>query len=124
MEKLIVWQRVEGMLVFAAGLVVFWQLGSGGLPWWGAIPAFFAPDLAFLGYGLGPRVGAAVYNTVHVYAFGTVVMALGLALSLPLVAALGALWLAHSGFDRMFGYGLKSDEGFGITHLGRIGKAK
>jgi hypothetical protein len=40
----------------------------------------------------------------------------------PLLVVLGALWLAHSGFDRMLGYGLKSPDGFSFTHLGRIGK--
>lgn len=45
-----------------------------------------------------------------------------LLLPAPLPALLGALWLAHSGFDRMLGYGLKSPEGFSITHLGRIGR--
>lgn len=30
--------------------------------------------------------------------------------------------LAHAGFDRMLGYGLKSPEGFTVTHLGTIGR--
>jgi len=28
----------------------------------------------------------------------------------------------HSSMDRMFGYGLKTEEGFKYTHLGMIGK--
>ena len=48
--------------------------------------------------------------------------AYGTVLAMPMIAALGALWLAHAGFDRLFGYGLKSTRGFGITHLGTIGK--
>ena len=32
------------------------------------------------------------------------------------------IWLAHIGFDRALGYGLKYSAGFGFTHLGRIGK--
>ena len=32
--------------------------------------------------------------------------------------------LAHIGLDRMLGYGLKSSEAFGITHLGPIGRAR
>jgi hypothetical protein len=50
-------------------------------------------------------------------------LAIGLLMPVPLLGVLGALWLAHSGFDRMLGYGLKSPEGFSFTHLGRIGKA-
>jgi len=121
MSDLIVWQRIEAALVFVASLALFWQADS-GLAWWLAAIVFFAPDLSFAGYAAGSRVGATVYNTVHVYAFGLVVLAIGAAASMPLLAGLGALWLAHSGFDRMLGYGLKSTEGFGVTHLGRIGK--
>ena len=35
---------------------------------------------------------------------------------------LGLLWVAHVGFDRMMGYGLKESSGFNDTHLGRIGR--
>lgn len=117
------WQRFEGALLFAAGLALFWQL-PGTLPLWAAFLIFFVPDLSFLGYLAGPRAGAFCYNAVHIYAFGGVCLAIGLIISVPLLAALGALWLAHSGFDRMLGYGLKSPEGFGVTHLGRIGKSR
>lgn len=123
MDRLILWQRLEGLVLFPAGLALFGQLGA-GLPWWAAILAFFAPDLSFFGYALGVRAGAITYNLVHLYAFGAGIVALGLFLSQPLLAGLGALWLAHAGFDRMLGYGLKSAEGFGITHLGRLGQAR
>jgi hypothetical protein len=121
MTDVILWQRLEGALVFAAGLVLFILLGA-GLPWWAALLLFFAPDLSFLAYGLGPKVGAAIYNLVHVYSFGLVLIALGLILAIPLLTALGTLWLAHSGFDRMLGYGLKASTSFQDTHLGRIGR--
>ena len=121
MTDVIVWQRAEGALVFGAGLVLFALSGS-DLPWWLAVLVFFAPDLSFLAYGAGPRIGSWVYNFVHVYAFGAVLMALGGLLAAPLLVALGALWLAHSGFDRLFGYGLKAETSFQDTHLGRIGK--
>ena len=121
MSYFVVWQRVEGLLVFLAGLVVFWQLDS-GLAWWAAVLWFFAPDLSFLGYVLGPKLGGVIYNLVHIYAFGLIVLAIGMALTMPIVAGLGALWLAHCGFDRALGYGLKSRESFSETHLGPIGK--
>jgi hypothetical protein len=38
------------------------------------------------------------------------------------VLSLALIWLAHIGFDRALGYGLKYAAGFGFTHLGRIGK--
>jgi len=32
--------------------------------------------------------------------------------------------LGHSSFDRVFGYGLKHEDAFQNTHLGRIGRSK
>jgi hypothetical protein len=121
MSGVIIWQRVEASLVLVAGLILFWQSGS-GLTWWMAVLVFFAPDLSFAFYTGGRRIGAAGYNLVHVYGFGLALFVLGSVWSMPLLAGLGALWLAHSGFDRMLGYGLKTTEGFGYTHLGRIGR--
>ena len=121
MDRLVLWQRIEGAGVLIAGLALFLHADA-GVPWWAALLIFFAPDLGFAAYLLGPRVGAWGYNAVHVYAFGAVVLAAGMLAALPLTAALGALWLAHAGFDRMLGYGLKSEAGFADTHLGRIGR--
>jgi hypothetical protein len=115
------WQQVEGALVFTAALAIY---GASDQPfsWWLALILFFAPDLSFLGYLAGPKVGAVGYNTVHIYGFGAVLMAVGWLLAMPVMLALGVLWLGHSGFDRMLGYGLKLSSGFQDTHLGRIGR--
>ena len=123
MMRAVGWQRAEGALVFAAGLALY---ASGGLGFglWFSLLAFFAPDLTFAGYLAGPARGAQMYNAVHIYGFGAAVMALGALTGWPLLTALGLLWLAHSGFDRMLGYGLKLPEGFQHTHLGLIGKAR
>lgn len=123
MTHFVLWQRIEGALVFLAGIGLLWWLDS-GIAWWLALLVFFAPDLSFLGYLLGPRIGGALYNSVHIYGFGAALLALGVLASLPVLAGLGALFLAHSGFDRLMGYGLKSRESFSETHMGRIGKAK
>ncbi len=94
------------------------------MPWWAALLIFFAPDLSFVGYAWGPRIGAFVYNTVHIYAFGAALLAVGLVVAIPMLVTIGALCMAHAGFDRLLGYGLKSHEGFSFTHLGRIGKPR
>lgn len=117
----VLWQRIEGLLVLAAGLALFFHFND-TMPWWVALLIFFAPDLSFIAYVLGPRVGAFCYNLVHIYGFGAALLAVGVLAAIPLLTVLGALWLAHCGLDRMFGYGLKSPEGFSVTHLGRIGK--
>lgn len=115
------WQRLEGACVCISALMLFAFLGD-AVAWWLAVILFFAPDISFAGYLAGPRVGAVVYNLVHVYAFGTVILAFGIGLGAPVMASLGALWVAHAGFDRMLGYGLKSPDGFTVTHLGTIGR--
>jgi Domain of unknown function (DUF4260) len=117
----ITWQRLEGAGVCISALALYALLGE-GIVWFLAIFLFFAPDISFAGYLAGPRVGALAYNLVHLYAFGTVLLAAGVGLNLPVLAALGALWVAHAGFDRALGYGLKSPEGFTVTHLGKIGR--
>jgi hypothetical protein len=121
MIRCVRWQRAEGALVLVSAALLY-LAGPEILPWWAALLVFFAPDLSFAGYALGPRIGALLYNAVHIYGFGAALLALGVVLSVPLLAALGALWLAHSGFDRMLGYGLKAPESFNETHLGRIGR--
>ena len=121
MSGAVLWQRVEGALVFLGALAILTQ-DLQPMVWWAALIVFFAPDLSFVAYLAGPRVGAAVYNAVHLYGFGLIVMALGALTDQPLITAPGFLWLAHAGFDRMFGYGLKLSTGFQDTHLGRIGR--
>ena len=123
MAQAVSWQKVEGALVFGAGLALY-AVQAEGMPVWLALLAFFAPDLSFAGYLAGPRLGAIVYNSVHLYGFGAGVLALGALFGAPLLLECGALWLAHSGFDRMLGYGLKLPEAFTATHLGPIGPAR
>lgn len=115
------WQRAEGALVGLAGLGIAIAVQP-GWPWWAWPLILLAPDLAMVGYTAGSRVGAAIYNVAHLYGAGLLLAVLGVITGLPLLIALGGLWLAHIGMDRALGYGLKSPEGFHITHLGRIGR--
>ena len=111
--------RLEGLTLFV-GMVVLYAAWDGS--WWIFAILFFAPDLSFLGYLSGPRIGAIVYNAAHSYMMPMALMTVGFALAAPLVLSVGMVWLAHIGFDRALGYGLKYASGFGFTHLGRIGK--
>ena len=113
------WLRAEGAATFAAGLAGFC---SSACPGGRFLLLLIVPDVSMVGYLRGPRVGAILYNLVHDLATGVVVAALGLATgSVPLAAA-GAILVAHSGMDRMAGYGLKFPDAFQHTHLGRIGR--
>lgn len=117
----VLWQRIEGGLIFAAALPLAGMMQS-GWPLWLWPLALLAPDLSMLGYLAGPRIGAAIYNLVHLYAGGLLLALLGLLSGSPAIIAAGAVWLAHCGIDRALGFGLKSSDGFHDTHLGRIGR--
>lgn len=111
--------RVEGAALFAAATFAFVALGG---PWWLYALLFLAPDLSFLGYLGGPRLGAMVYNAAHTTIAPALLAGLTYAIALPIGLLVAAIWAAHVGFDRLLGYGLKYATGFSDTHLGRIGR--
>lgn len=111
--------RLEGLTLFAGMTFVY---GFWGGPWWLYFVLFLAPDLSFLGYLAGPKIGAWVYNAVHSTIIPMAMLTVGFGFAPPLVLSLALIWLSHIGFDRALGYGLKYQAGFGFTHLGRIGK--
>ncbi|HRP07698.1 MAG TPA: DUF4260 domain-containing protein [Gemmatimonadales bacterium] len=111
--------RLEGFCVFAVALLFHSRSGVG----WGWFALFFlAPDLSFAGYLAGPRPGATIYNMAHSYIGPLIALAIGVLTSGPLATTAATIWLAHIGFDRALGYGLKYPSSFGDTHLGRIGR--
>jgi hypothetical protein len=111
--------RLEGLALLLVAVALYARSGES---WRLFAILFLAPDLSLLGYLFGPRIGAAFYNTAHSTLGPLALAAAGLASAQPLIAALGFIWLAHVGFDRALGYGLKYASGFRDTHLGRIGK--
>lgn len=114
------WLRAEGLATLATGLAGFLFLG---LPWWAFVLLLIVPDVSMVGYLRGPRVGAIVYNVGHDLLTGVAIAGAGLAVGSVPVAAAGAILVAHSGMDRMAGYGLKLPSSFKDTHLGRIGRS-
>src|SRR6188768_2556928 len=112
-----VWLRLEALVVFAGGVLVWIALNGG---WVKFAVGFLLPDLAMLAYLLGPRTGAAVYNTAHSYVFPALLAIVGAMLDQSALLLVGALWTSHIGFDRMIGLGLKYPTGFADTHLGRL----
>ena len=84
---------------------------------------FFLPDLSMIGYVKGPRVGAIAYNLVHTYSAPALLASLAFVGVPASVWRLAIIWVAHIGFDRLMGYGLKHPTGFKHTHLGPIGVA-
>ena len=119
-KKMLLALRLEGAafgLCAAAGY--FWLGGSWSL----FALAFLAPDLSMLCYLGGPRLGALGYNSVHHYALALALGGGGVIMHVPLALDCGLILMAHIGFDRACGYGLKYERGFNFTHLGPIGSA-
>ena len=111
--------RLEGLALFLGMTLLYWVWDGS---WWVYAALFLAPDLSFLAYLFGARFGAMLYNAAHTYMVPMALMTVGFATTEPLVLSIAMIWLAHIGFDRALGYGLKYGAGFGFTHLGRIGK--
>lgn len=113
------WLRAEGIAGLALGWVA-WHSFGGELLWF--VPALFLPDVSMAGYLGGPHRGAIGYNIAHNWFVGGLVLGAGWFLSIPLLGLAGAILVAHTGFDRILGYGLKYPTAFQDTHLGRIGR--
>jgi hypothetical protein len=111
--------RLEGVAAFATAIALY---PHAGFSWLALVILFLAPDLSMLAYLVGPRAGALAYNLVHTYALALPVALAGFAFGSPVTSALALIGVAHIGFDRMLGYGLKYASGFGDTHLSRIGR--
>jgi hypothetical protein len=110
--------RAEGFMVLTAAVAAYAQFGAG----WGWFAGLFLlPDLSFLAYLAGPRLGALAYNAAHSYLGAVGLLAIGVLGASSMLLAAALVWCAHIGFDRLLGYGLKYSAGFGHTHLGRLG---
>lgn len=120
---------VEELTMFLASFIA---LTFFKVDWWWYIILFIAPDISMLGYLAGNKVGAHCYNFFHNKAIAIFLLLLGImgtgfaeemygALSQNMILA-GISLFGHSSMDRFFGFGLKTEEGFKFTHLGKIGK--
>jgi Domain of unknown function (DUF4260) len=112
--------RLEGLGLLILALLLY---SNTDLPWLTFAVLFLVPDLGFLGYLAGPRVGAATYNLMH-HKFGPMLLIIvsHFFAAHGIVFAIGLIWLAHIGMDRAIGFGLKYSTGFAFTHLGRAGR--
>ena len=113
--------RLEGLLLLVAAIYAYHSVGGSG---WTFAILFLAPDLAFLAILFGPKASSIAYNVAHTtsvpFAGLIAAHAINFAASTPFLL----IWLAHIGFDRAVGYGLKYSSAFDHTHLGLIGQAR
>ncbi len=111
--------KFEELGLLALFTVVYFHFFPGS---WGLyLGLFFVPDISFVMYLVSARVGAIAYNILHHKGVMSVLVLAGLFLQDDLIIKIGLIFLAHSSFDRVLGYGLKYPDDFSHTHLGWIG---
>jgi hypothetical protein len=106
--------RLEGLALLTVAIAAYAHFG---FSWRLFAILFLAPDLAFVFYLFGTAVGAVFYNAAHSTLGPLGLGAFGFATANPLLIAAALIWLAHIGFDRALGYGLKYADAFAHTHL-------
>ncbi len=107
-----------------AAMLVFcvYALSLYHVSWWVYLLVLIAPDISFIGYTGGNTIGAVCYNLFHHKGIAIAVFFAGFILKNEWIQVAGIILFGHSSMDRMFGYGLKLNQGFKYTHLGIIGK--
>jgi Domain of unknown function (DUF4260) len=113
--------KLEGAAIFLFALMAYEFMG---FPWGFFILVFFIPDLAFFAYFHSPKLGAIIYNIMHAYILPLLLFAYGFFVSSSIANQLAIVWIAHIGFDRALGFGLKYARGFRYTHFGKLGHSK
>jgi uncharacterized protein DUF4260 len=113
--------RLEGLCVLVASCAFY---AHGHFPWGQFFLLFLLPDISFLGYLAGPKTGAVAYNAAHSYILPVIVGGVFFVTGTVTIARFLLIWVAHIGFDRALGYGLKYAAGFSDTHLGKISRLK
>jgi len=111
--------KLEEAALFAFGIYMFSILPYA---WWWFLVLILVPDFSMIGYVFGNKAGAWAYNIFHHKGIAIVLYLAGVYLSFSILQLAGVIMFAHSSMDRMFGYGLKYEQGFKFTHLGEIGK--
>ena len=109
--------RLEGLATAGGAVGLYFHEDFGWIPF---VALILAPDLSFAAYVFGPKVGAVVYDTVHTEIFPIALGAAGVVGDSGVATKVALIWLAHIGFDRLLGYGLKYPTAFKDTHLQRV----
>lgn len=115
------WLRLEGVAILALALLLYARIGG---TWKTFVIVFLLPDLSILGYLLGPRLGAGIYNLAHSYVGPLLTFAASVDFGLGDPGPVSLVWLAHISLDRALGLGLKYPTSFRDTHLGHIGRPR
>jgi len=106
--------QLEGLAMLAASAGLYQHIGG---DWKTFALLFFVPDAIFVAYLFGPRAGAIGYNAVHTMIGPLLLAGWGVMSGHQAALAVSLIWMAHIGFDRAIGAGLKYATGFWDTHI-------
>ncbi len=113
--------KLEELAEFVLGILIFNRLE---FAWWYFPLLLFTPDIGMMGYLLNTKIGAWSYNLFHHKAIAIAILVFGFFGNNQSVMLIGTILFSHAAFDRMMGYGLKYEDSFSNTHLGKVGKDK
>jgi len=114
--------KLESAGLFILFTGAYFQFYSG--TWVLYLALFFIPDLSFAFYLITKKIGAIAYNVFHHQGVLVLLFLIGYFVKEDYIMKVALIFLAHSTFDRVAGYGLKYFDSFDHTHLGWIGKNK
>ena len=111
--------KLEELAMLLLSLLLLWNSHA---PWFWYLLLLIGPDIGIVGYWLGNKIGAAMYNLFHHKAIAILFFMVGIYLNIEWVQLIGIVLFGNSSMDRAFGYGLKYNKGFRFTHLGAINR--
>jgi len=118
----VIHRRIEGLAIFLAALYLYHQSGHS---WLLFALCFFLPDAGAIGYLKSARLGGMMYNLTHWFLWPVILGLVWMKIGNDTVQAIAIIGAAHIAFDRMLGWGLKTEESFYHTDMGlkpRIGR--
>ena len=114
--------KLEALGLLLLFIAMYFHLYPG--KWVFYLAMFFVPDVSFILFLISKRLGALAYNVFHHQGILAILIIIGYLFQLDQMMRIGLIFIAHSTFDRVAGYGLKYLDNFDHTHLGWIGKSK
>ena len=109
-----------GLFILFTGAYFHFYSGTWGL----YLALLFITDLSFAFFLITKKIGAIAYNIFHHQGVFVLLFLIGFYVKDDSIMKVALIFLAHSTFDRLAGYGLKYFDSFDHTHLGWIGKSK
>lgn len=114
--------KLESSGLFLLFTGAYFHLYSG--TWGFYLVLFFLPDVSFALFLISKKLGAIAYNILHHQGVLVLLFIVGYFVKEDNLMKVALIFLAHSTFDRVAGYGLKYFDSFDHTHLGWVGKSK